>query len=137
MDERINYLKEQSLFFEKLQNDEAFLYQEVNNLPTKQINKLITDYNKEEIGPHYVVRLTSLYCLQAGKKISNKFLETIKEKFIQKEESFFINYTKNNTNIIRTVRNYTSPNGGNPFGGYKDFYYLKPVFLLIVSNNFC
>lgn len=128
MDERINYLKEQSLFFEKLQNDEAFLYQEVNNLPTKQINKLITDYNKEEIGPHYVVRLTSLYCLQAGKKISNKFLETIKEKFIQKEESFFINYTKNNTNIIRTVRNYTSPNGGNPFGGYKDFYYLYPFF---------
>lgn len=128
MDEKINYLKEQSLFFEKLQNDDEFLYQEINNIPTEQINYLIEYYNKETIGPHNVIRLTVLYMLQSGEKISKELLETIKEKFIQQDCNFFAHYAKNNLKLITTVQNYTSPKGNNPFTGLKDFYYFFPFF---------
>ena len=44
-DEAVSYLKDKSLYFEKLSNDKNFLYQEINNLPQRQINYLIDLYS--------------------------------------------------------------------------------------------
>ena len=71
VDEAISYLKDKSLYFEKLSNDKDFLYQEINNLPLEKINYLINLYS-DKIGPQNILRLTVLKALQNGIQITEE-----------------------------------------------------------------
>ena len=115
----INYLKEKSLYFEKLSSDKDFLYQEINNLPQEQINYLINLYS-DKIGPQNVLRLTVLKALQNKVQITEEFYKEIQDKFLAKDLEFFGNYFDNK--ILSFINNYSAPKGGNSFVLWKDSF---------------
>lgn len=125
-DEAISYLKEKSLYFEKLSLDKDFLYQEINNLPQEQINFLI-DFYSDKIGPLNILRLTVLKALQNGTQITEDFVADVKEKFNFKDLSYFENYLSENA--ITFINNYTSPRGGNPFQAWSDPFHSFYTFI--------
>ncbi len=118
-DEKISYLKEKSLYFEKLSNDKKFLYQEINNLSKEQINRLINLY-QEKIGPQNILRLTVLKSLQNGIQITEEFYKEIQDKFLIKDLDFFHKYFDDE--VITFINNYSAPKGGNSFVLWKDSF---------------
>lgn len=118
-DEVISYLKEKSLYFEKLSNDKDFLYQEINNLPQEQIKYLI-DLYRTKIGPQNILRLTVLKALEHGNYISEVFYKEIQDKFLTKDLDFFRKYF--DEDVITFINNYSAPKGGNSFVLWKDSF---------------
>ncbi len=126
VDEAISYLKEKSLYFEKLSNDKDFLYQEINNLPQEQINYLI-DFYSDKIGPLNILRLTVLKALQNGTQITEDLVQEIKDKFNSKDLAYFENYLTEKA--ITFINNYQSPKGGNPFQSWSDPFHSFYTFI--------
>lgn len=56
INEILTYLKEKSVYFNKLSTDQNFLYQEVNNLSKEQIEYMINLYDKSD-KPVVILRL--------------------------------------------------------------------------------
>lgn len=118
-DETIAYLKEKSLYFERLSADKDFLYQEINALAQEQINYLIDLYTTK-IGPQNILRLTILKALQQGAHITEEFYKEIQDKFLAKDLNFFNQYF--DEKLISFINNYSSPKGGNSFVLWKDSF---------------
>lgn len=126
VDEAISYLKDKSLYFEKLSNDKNFLYQEINNLPQVQINYLI-DFYSDKIGPLNILRLTVLKALQSGTQITEDLVQEIKDKFNSKDLAYFESYLAEN--VVTFINNYQSPKGGNPFQAWSDPFHSLYTFI--------
>lgn len=115
----ISYLKDQSLYFEKLSEDKYFLFQEINNLAQDQINYLI-DFYKNRLGSLNIIRLAILKILRSGDQITEDKIQEIKDKFKSKDTHYFEQYF--GENILNFIKNYRTPNGGDPFQSWPSLF---------------
>ena len=73
----IEYLKEKTLYFEKLANDENFLFEQINNIEPTHIDFLI-DFYKNASGPVNILRLFILKAVKSGIKINPNYVQEVK-----------------------------------------------------------
>ena len=119
----ISFLKEQSVFYNKLAGDTNFLYEEINNLKnTEQLNDVIAVY-KEQSGPTNIVRLTVLKAIEQGKIISDDFVNEVKEKFLNKDLKYFEQFLDS-----KTIEHINSCKSLNPFKTWGDPFKMFYVY---------
>lgn len=116
INEILTYLKEKSVYFNKLSTDQNFLYQEVNNLSKEQIEYMINLYDKSD-KPVVILRLVLLKELSKGNKITSDLIQTINDKFRAKDLEYFKPYL--NSDQITSIEEYNGDT--NPFGKWPAF----------------
>lgn len=116
INEILTYLKEKSVYFNKLSTDENFLYQEVNNLSKEQIEYMLAQYDGSD-GPVVILRLVLLKELSKGHKITSDLIQTIKNKFRTKDLEYFKPYLNNDQ--ITSISEYND--NTSPFNTWPPF----------------
>lgn len=125
-DECINYLKEKCAFFNRISTDSNYLYNEINNLRNSNQIDVVLDLYKNSTGPLNILRFFILKCVQNGQVISEDFVKEAKDRFNQKDVSFFEKLLDSST--IEIIKNYKSKNNGNPFHSWTDPFRIFYVY---------
>ena len=83
IEDKLNFLKEKTKFFDKLANDEKFLFEEVNNLKNKSNFKEILNMYKGDSSAGNCLRYMILKYIEKGITINPKIIDKLKEIYIQ------------------------------------------------------
>ena len=130
-DEELNnyilYLKEKTGFFSVLANNPQRLYEEINKLNQNHsvLNSIISMYSSST-GPLNIVRYVVLKAIQQGIIISEEFVQEIKDKFNEKDVTYFNKYL--DSTMLTHISEYKAKNGGNPFQSWKDPFRIFYVY---------
>ena len=130
----IEYLKEKTLYFEKLANDENFLFEQINNIEPTHIDFLI-DFYKNASGPVNILRLFILKAVKSGIKINQNYVQEVKSNIRFKTLSFFENILDSTT--IQYINSYKTSGNKDPFKSWKANFAIFYVYFYNgeIKNN--
>ena len=121
----IEYLKNKTIYFDKLSKDENYLLEQINSINVDQLELLI-DLYKNSNGPVNILRLCILKAIKSGIKINANYIQEVKDNFNSKNLAFFENLIDAST--IQHINNYKSPKNGDPFRAWKDPFHAFYVY---------
>ncbi len=122
----IEFLKEQSIYFNRLSTDKDFLFEQVNNIEPSHLDCLIDSYKeKVEQAPLNILRLSVLHAIKSGIKINENFVQEVKNSIKSKDLKFFEKFL--DSTVIQYISTY-HPRGGDPFKIWKDPFRIFYVY---------
>ncbi|MGB9938555.1 AAA family ATPase [Methanosarcina sp.] len=103
MQESIEIIQKFAAKLEKLEQDEKYLFEHLNNLDIETIERLINEYKSEDFKPVNFLRLEVLNKIKEKNTVTSELIEEIKKKIIVKDEEYF---SKSSKNLVEGLINY-------------------------------
>lgn len=103
----IEIIQKLAVELEKLEKDESYLFEQLNNLDINIVDKLIAEYKSEKFQPVNFLRLEILNQIKEKKRITPELIEELKNKIIDKDTDFF---SKCDENLIKGLIDYINEN---------------------------
>jgi 5-methylcytosine-specific restriction enzyme B len=95
MQKSIEIIQRYAAELEKLENDETYLFEKLNNLDIDIVEQLINNFESEHFQPVNLLRLEILKKMKEKNTITSELIEEIKNKIIVKDKAYFSEYSEN------------------------------------------
>lgn len=92
MQESIGRIQQLAAKLEKLEKDEQYLFEQLNNLDIEIVEQLINEYNSEYFQPVNLLRLEILNRIKEKDTITPELIEEIKSRINTKDREYFLKY---------------------------------------------
>ena len=123
LDEKVNYLKDRTLYMEKLSSDENYLFSELNGLNNSVLDALLAENESGKTRPVKAVRWIIANELKKKTVITKQFTEQLKQKITEKDSSFLSRYLDEST-----INSLFSNTKSGSFNSYKQHFNLLITF---------
>src|SRR5665647_3000743 len=94
MQKSIEIIQKHAAELEKLEQDQHYLLEQLNNLDIDIVEQLITNFTSEQFQPVNLLRLEILNKIKENNTITPELIEEIKNKITAKDEEYFSKYGK-------------------------------------------
>lgn len=94
MKESIRIIQQLAAKLEKLEQDDKYLFEQLNNLDIEVVEQLIKEYNSEHFQPVNFLRYVILNKIKERNTITPELVEEIKKKITDKDIEYFSKYDK-------------------------------------------
>ncbi len=136
MQESINLIQSQATKLKKLEENENYLFEQLNTLDADTISKLISNFEIEYFQPVNLLRFEILQHIKDKKIVTPELVEEIKDKIVAKDSGYFSKYGEA---LVNGLLNYPVKKK-TPFVNWKKYYSICfPFFYLpkdkIESDN--
>ena len=92
MQESIEIIQKHAEKLKKLEQNESYLFEQLNNLDIEIVKQLINDYASEHFKPVNLLRLEILNTIKENITLTPELIEEIKNKIIRKDKVYFSKY---------------------------------------------
>jgi len=110
MQKALEHIQKQAKELRRLEQNEQYLFDHLNNLQSSEVDRLIadlefvkTDFTSTYFQPVNLLRLDILQKIKEGISMNVEIIEEIKTKILEKDESYFIKY---GDNLLAGLKNY-------------------------------
>lgn len=125
MQESIEIIQKHAKRLEKLEQNESYLFEQLNNLDLGIVNQQITNYTSEQFKPVNLLRLEILNTIKENIKVTSELIEKIENKIINKDNVYFSKYGES---LVNGLINYPQKTK-SPFVNWrKTFSIVYPFF---------
>jgi len=110
MKQSIEIIQKYAKELKKLEENESYLFEQLNNLDIEIINQLIKNYTSEQFKPVNLLRLEILNTLKENIALTPELIEDIENKIINKDKAYFSKYGESLVNgLINSPQKKKSP----------------------------
>jgi len=110
MDKEITLIQQYAREFEKLEKNEAYLFEQLNTLNNDRIEQLINEFASAQFQPVNLLRLEMLNQLKENIKLSSRLISEIKQRIVNRDKDYFSKYgEKLTTGLLEYPKKKKSP----------------------------
>lgn len=128
MQESIRIIQQHASKFEKLEKDEQYLFEQLNNLHIEFVEQLINNYDIRKFKPVNLLRLEILNKIKLKETVTPEIVEQIKDRIIAKDKVYFEKYGETVVNgLVKYPQKKKSPfvSWQRNFSIFYSFFYNK------------
>jgi 5-methylcytosine-specific restriction protein B len=131
MQESINLIQEHATKLRKLEENESYLFEQLNTLDADTVNKLIDLFEIQYFQPVNLLRFEILQYIKNKKTVTPEVVEEIKEKIVTKDEVYFSKYGEA---LVNGMLNYPEKKK-SPFVNWKKYFSICFPFFYLPSHK--
>jgi 5-methylcytosine-specific restriction protein B len=131
MQESINLIQEHATKLRKLEENENYLFEQLNNLDDETVNKLIDIFNIDHFRPVNLLRFEILQHIKDKKIVTPELVEEIKDKITAKDDVYFSKYGES---LVNGLLNYPEKKK-SPFVNWKKYFSICFPFFYLPNNK--
>lgn len=137
MEEWLLLIQNEAKELKKLEENEVYLFEQLNLISSEIIDKLINDFTSDKFQPVNLLRLDILNNLKNKNNINPSLIEKIKSEIVNKNENYFLKYGEI---LVNGLKNYPikkkSPfvNWKSSFRVFFPFFYRSKIKNQVDSN---
>lgn len=131
MQEFINLIQTQATKLRKLEENESYLFEQLNTLEVETVSKLIDIFKIEYFQPVNLLRFEILQHLNDKKTVTPEVVEEIKDKIVAKDEVYFSKYGEE---LVNGLLNYPAKKK-SPFVNWKKYFSICFPFFYLPNNK--
>lgn len=131
MQESINLIQEHATKLRKLEENESYLFEQLNTLDADTVSKLISNYESEYFQPVNLLRFEILQHIKENKIVTPELVEEIKDKIVAKDDIYFSKYGEA---LVNGLLNYPKKKK-SPFVNWKRYFSIFYPFFYLPNNK--
>ena len=131
MQESINLIQEHATKLRKLEENESYLFEQLNTLDADTVSKLIDLFEIQYFQPVNLLRFEILQHIKDKKIVTPELVEEIKDKIVTKDEVYFSKYGEA---LVNGLLNYPAKKK-SPFVNWKKYFSICFPFFYLPNNK--